>query len=261
MIRSTLSALGLLAFYSASAFATPITLGAMGNFAVFTPDGQIFNHNYVTPGTTVINNGQNAGSRFAFGGTDAITFNGGGSFQTVAFGGAEYNAFFSLAATLNSVVGTPIASWSGLTAGDYTFDAATAPTTVTLTDPGRYVFTYTGSTSLALSGVNIILGPGVSSDDVFWYVPNDISILNSTFAGVLVVKGFGATVEANGLPTSIQGRVLAESTISLIGWHSGGDLSFNNPPLGPSVPEPTSIYLAFSALAVGTIVRQRRSSR
>lgn len=263
MIRSTLSALGLLALLSASAFAAPIPLGAMGNFAVFTSDGQIFNNNYSTAGTTVINDGQNAGSRFAFGGSDAITFNGGGSFQTVAYAGTEYNAFFALTSTLSSVGGTPIVSWAGLTAGNYTFDGTTLPTSVTLTDPGSYVFTYTGASALALNGVNITLGAGVSSDDVMWYVPNDVSLFNSTFAGVLVVKTFGATVEANGGPTSIQGRVLAESNISLTGWNDGGNLSFNNPAADPGsdVPEPASIYLVCSALAVGAIVRRRQSSR
>jgi len=261
MIRSTLFALGLLGFLSSSAFASPVPLGALSNYAVFSPSGQIFNNNYFA-GTTTINDGQDAGSQFALSGSTNITFNGGGSFQTIAFNGTEYQDFFTLTSTLSAVSGTFISSWVGLTPGNYTFDAA--PTSVTLTGPGSYIFKYIGSdATLAFNNVNITLGSGMSSDDVMWYVPKDVSIVNSAFAGILVVDGFGAHIEANGSPTNFQGRVLAQTNADLLGWNAGGDLSFNNVAAdpGPGVPEPASIVLVFSALAVGAIVRHRQSTR
>lgn len=266
MIRSTLFAIGLIGLYSTVAVGAPIPLGDMSNYAVFSGTGQIFNNNYSTPGTTTINDGLNAGSIFAFGGFSAITYSGGGAFQQVTNGGPETTAFFALTSTLSAVGGTAVGSWAGLTPGDYTFNNSNLPTTVTLTTPGQYVFTYNqspGVGTLALSGVNITLGPGVSADEVFWYVPNDFSMFNSTFAGVLVVDNFGARIEANGSATNFQGRVLAEGTVDLLGWNSGGNLAFNNPAPDPvdGVPEPASFVLVFSALAVGAIVKRRQAAR
>ncbi len=263
MIRSTLFAIGLIGLYSTVAVGAPIPLGDMSNYAVFSGTGVVFNNNYSTPGTTTINDGLNAGSIYAFGGASAITYNGGGAFQQVTNGGPETTAFFALTSTLSGVGGTAVGSWAGLTPGDYTFNNSNLPTTVTLTTPGQYVFTYNeGSGTLTLSNVNITLGPGVSADEVFWYVPNDFSMVNSTFAGVLVVDNFGARIEANSSPTNFQGRLLAEGTVELSGWNNG-NLAFNNPAFDPGdgVPEPSSFVLVVSALAVGAIVKRRKSAR
>lgn len=261
MIRNTIYALGLLGLSSTLAIASPISLGAMADYSVFSSDGFIYNNHYSTSGTTTINDGQNAGSRFNFGGTDYITFNGGGTFGTVTFGGTEYTDFHALTTSLGGLAGTPIVSWAGLAPGNYTF--TTAPTTVSLTTPGTYTFSYVGGSPLAFNGVDISLGSGLSSDDVFWYVPADVSVTNSNFGGVLVVDGYGATVEANGASTVFQGRVLAESTISLTSWNDGGNLSFNTQTAdsGPSVPEPSTFLLVFPALAACAIARRRVSLR
>ena len=254
MIRCAIYTLGLLGLTSALSFATPIPLGAMADYAVFSSDGFVNNSNFGS-GTTTINDSLNAGSRYAFGSADAIVFNGG-AFNTVAFNGAEYTAFYNLTATLSSVVGTPVVSWVGLTPGEYTF-ADPPPTNVSLSGPGNYVFKYVGVTALTFNGAIVTLGAGLSSDDVIWYIPQTVTVQNSAFAGVLVVDGYGATVEANGGATNFNGRVLATNTVALFGWNEG-DLAFNNV---VAVPEPSSAILVFSGLAVGAIIRRRQSSR
>lgn len=253
MIRSAIYTLGLLGLTSALSFATPIPLGAMADYAVFSSNGFVNNSNF-SSGTTTINDSMNAGSQYALGG-DAIVFNGG-AFNTVLFNGAEYNAFYNLTATLSSVVGTPVVSWVGLTPGDYTFTDP-PPTNVSLSGPGNYVFKYVGVTALTFNGAIVTLGAGLSSDDVIWYIPQTVTVQNSEFAGVLVVDGYGATVEANAAATNFNGRVLATNTVALFGWN-GGDLAFNNV---VGVPEPSSAILVFSGLAVGAIIRRRQSSR
>ncbi len=257
MIRSAMYTLGLLGLTSALSFAAPIPLGLMADYAVFSADGFVNNSNFGS-GTTTINNGLDAGSRFAFGGPDAIVFNGG-AYNTVAFNGAEYNAFYNLTSTLNAVVGTSISSWVGLTPGEYTF-AAPPPANVSLSGPGNYVFKYVGATALTFSGVNITLSGGLSSDDVIWYIPQDVTVVNSVFAGVLVIDGNGATVDANGGTTNFNGRVLAVDTVALFAWNTG-NLAFNNSDPIEAVPEPSSVILVFSGLAVGAIIRRRQSSR
>lgn len=253
MIRNTLHALGLLGLTAGLTFASHI-VGGMTQYGVFSSDGQVFNNHYSTGGTTTLNDGLDAGNRFGFNGADPITFTGGGTFQTVPFAGADYNDFHSLTSTLSALGGTPIVSWVGLTPGNYTF--TTAPTSLTLTAPGIYVFSYAGSTSLAFNNVDIILDPALSSDDVVWYVPQTVSMSNSIFGGVLVVDGFGATVEASGGSTVITGRVLAESAVSLDSWNNG-DLTFNTQITNIPTPEPSTIFMLFPALAIGAVVRRR----
>jgi hypothetical protein len=260
MFRSTLCALSMLALSSAFVTATPISLGSLAAYGALTSNAQLHNNYYSSGNTTTINNGLNAGSLYAFAGPDAIVYNGGGSFQTITFNGSEYTDFHALTTTLGGLGGTPIASWAGLTPGNYTFTSA--PTSVTLTTPGTYVFSYTGGTPLAFNGATITLGSGVSSDDVFWYVPQDVNVTNSTFGGVLVVDGYGVSLEANGAPLVFNGRVLAEGAINLTAWN-GGNMSMNTQAAdpGPEVPEPSTFVLVVPALALGAIVRRRLARR
>lgn len=257
MIRSALHALGLLGLTASFSFASLIVDG-MTAYAVFSSDGEVYNNHYSTPGTTTINNGLDVGSRFALGGgSDPITYTGGGSFQTIPFAGADYNSFHALTSTLNGLSGTAVGSWSGLTPGTYTF--TTAPTSLSLTVAGSYVFKYVGGTPLSFNNVNISLGPLLSSDDVIWYVENSVTVNNSVFGGVLVVDGFGASIEAVAEATAFKGRVLAESTVSLVSRFDGGDLSFNSQAALPpgAVPEPSTMLLLVPALALGTFARKR----
>jgi hypothetical protein len=254
MIRSTLQALTLLGLTAGLSFASHI-VGGMLQYGALSSDGQVFNTN-INGGTTTINEGRDAGG-LVFGGPSPITYNGGGSFNTVLNGSADYNDFHALTSTLSGLSATPIVSWLGVTPGVYSF--TTAPTTVTLASPGIYVFKYVGGTALAFNNVNVMsaYGQSVASDDVVWYVPQAVSMVNSTFGGVLVVDNFGATIEANGAETTIGGRVLTESAVDLLAWN-GGTLTFGSQ-MASDIPEPSTILLLVPALAIGAMARRRRA--
>jgi hypothetical protein len=250
MIRITLRALGLLSLTSTLGLASHI-VGGMTGFAVFSAENQVFNSHPAGGGTTTINGGLDAGSPFALNGA-AITFNGGGTFVNPV-AGSDITDFNTLSSAVGGLGGPDAGAWVGLLPGNYTFSAA--PASLTLTVPGTYVFNYVGLGALTFSGVSMILGPHVGSDDVIWFSSQNVFVSNSTFAGVLVVDGVGAgaTVEAVAGSTVVTGRVLSRQGVELVSW-LGGDLSFENQ---VALPEPSSILLVLPVLAFGAFIRRR----
>ena len=152
---------------------------------------------------------------------------------------------------------------TGLGPGDYSFSSAGAvPLILNLSTPGQYVFRYTGLVGLTLTNVVINLGPGVSSDDVFWYLPGaSIQLNNGAFAGDIVTGG-GAQIVANtataGLTVTDLSRVFSAGAMTLDSLN-GDKLNFDTRAASAAVPEPVSeVSLGLGLIGMAFAIRRRR---
>lgn len=137
--------------------------------------------------------------------------------------------------------------------GVYCLGAADLTGTLTLNGAGIYVFK--ASSSLVTAGAsNIVLGPGVSSCDIYWQVTSSATLgAASTFRGnIFALASIGLGTTAN-----VVGRTWAKAAVTMDGGNTVGGCSVAPvvpPPLAPTVGKGFSPFtLAAGATSVLTI--------
>jgi hypothetical protein len=247
-------------------FGSPITLGSLAteNIAVLGFDSAFATTNSVP--VTV------SGANFTVSG-DLVspTVGSGLTFATgsaVTSGAELINAesdFASLLGQLGALSYTPITINSGVvnnisTPGNYSFTTGTLNpgTVINITGPGQYIFDSVNAVHWSGVTINAV---GLSSDNVFWYVPTAQTQINnsSAFGDVVQAGGGNSLLEATAGGTGhLTGRFLSGGFFTSLTATQGSTQTVNSLAGLISVPEPATLGLLALGFGFAAFVRRMR---
>jgi hypothetical protein len=174
--------------------------------------------------------------------------------------------FASLLSQLGALSFTPITINSGVvnnisTPGNYSFGTGTLnPGTViniNISGPGQYVFESTSAVNWSGVTINAV---GLSSDNVFWYVPTAETQINNSavFGDVVQASGGNSILEAtSGGTGNLTGRFLSGGFFTSLIATQGSSQTVNGLAGLTSVPEPSTFDFLALGLGLGAFFVRR----